>query len=233
MGDSIEGRPEPGRTGPATCLLPKGSEVHALAKVPSSDALDVAVRAPSCATPVWIWIIDVKWKNVEWWALRDKLPDVRATLASPLRTPTLIGATTTPAVAPPTTPGAPASVSVVDTKGLEHPWNKAIPDAWRAPSLQTATLVATVKQTPEIVETCSYIPMGAVYRVRPGYAITLSLNDRSRVVARTTLRGEAPAACPGSVSVKIGGGNDPWQIGGEPGPERLVAWLRPFALGPR
>ena len=234
-GDSVEGRPEPGRRGEPTCMLPKGSEVEALARV-SDGSLDVAVRAPSCGGPVWIWMTEVKWKGIEWYALDDKLPTVRATLASPLRPPTVASAaSTTPAAAPSAKPNAPARVFVRDTKGREHPWHRALPEAWRAESPEDAALVATVKRTPEMLETCSYIPMGVVYRVRPDSSITLSLDDRSRVVARTTLRGEAPAGCPGSVSVTIGGsgGTDPWQIGAEPSTERVISWLQPFALGSR
>ncbi len=231
IGDSVEGRSAPGTAGTTACVLPRNSEVRALACV-ESDLLEVLVRAPACPSPVWIQMTAVKWTGVEWWDLNDRLPAVRAGLAGPPWSPKIAGpAPTSAASAPRVAPGMPARVFVRNTKGGEHPWHRALPDAWRARRPDEAALVATVRPAPELVERCTYIPMGVVYRVRPGYSITLSLTDMSRVVARTSVLGAPPAPCPGSVSVKIGGQNDPWQLGEEPRAAAAVAWLEPFALG--
>ncbi len=226
MGAAVNGYAVPGRKGRPLCSIPNGSEVRALASTPDQSSLDILVHAAACPSPVWIWVLEVQWKGEEWMSVGDRIPDVH---------PQLLGERKPPEMA--ATPGEtrvpfPDGVSadsvrllVRDTEGRPHAWQRALPTQWAA-SASEATLLATVRQVPEMIEVCHYIPMGVIYRVQPAYDVTLSLANPTQIVARTTLRGGIPSGCPGGVTVKIGSGSDPWQVGPEPDPQELVSWVR-------
>ena len=229
MRAAVNGYAAPGRNGRPLCSIPNGSEVRALARTADQHSLDILVQAAACPSPVWIWVLEVQWQGEEWMSVGDRVPDAQPQLMGE-RKPPEMAATPSETMVP-----FPDGVSadsvrllVVDTEGRPHAWQRALPAEWSA-SASGATLLATVRRVPEMIEVCHYIPMGVIYRVQPAYEVTLSLPDATRVVARKTLRGEIPAGCPAGVSVKIRGGSDPWRVGSEPDPQELVGWIRSLA----
>ena len=225
IGSSIDAYASPYGDEPK-CQIPNGEEVRAVASAGQRSLFILAVT-DACEDPVWIWKILVDWKDRDWTDL--DLPVLAPKLAEKPTLPIIQPTPTVVVVQAPIPKGdSPLAVFIRDANtGQVHSWHSELPPDWRAASIEEASLVASIREVPELVETCQYIPYSVILRIRSNYEVSLSLRDPSAVVATQIFKGDDPPFCP---SVR-GQGVPTWQSGNPPQVTEFKQWLESFVLG--
>ncbi|MFA5904387.1 MAG: hypothetical protein WC836_10685 [Desulfobacula sp.] len=206
------------------CKIPNGEKIVGVAML--DQGLDVLVKSGTCNGYVWIWKIDVEWKNNEDWT-RLNLPILKPQVSKKSELPEIKYVSRVKAEAPLKKKGTSYTLFVQDTNGKEHEWNKKMPDHARAKNIETADLVVTIRKIPNRIETCTYLPYGAFSRIRLDLAVFLTLSDPAKLIAKTIIKGGTPPSCPSSMNQ-----NDPSKGIGKPESGEFLKWLGPYLAKP-